>query len=106
MEKINCNVMNCSHNKTGICHSNRVDIGGMSASTTRGTCCGSFLHESTYGNLTNNTNSGGQCDSLTCNVESCIHNTNRLCNLDSIYVSGNGSQIYSETRCSSFDSKE
>ncbi|WP_238915933.1 DUF1540 domain-containing protein [Clostridium sp. YIM B02555] len=106
MERINCNVSNCSHNKTGICYSNRVDIGGMSANSTQGTCCGSFLHEYHYSQLTNNTNSQGQCDALTCNVESCIHNSNRLCGLESVYVSGNGAQIYSETRCSSFDSKD
>lgn len=106
MQRINCNVSNCSHNKTGICYSNRVDIGGVSASSARGTCCGSFLQESSYGSLTNNTNSHGHCDSITCNVESCNHNDNRLCALSSIYVSGNGAQIYSETKCSSFDSKE
>jgi hypothetical protein len=105
VEKINCEVTNCSHNKTGVCYSNRVDIGGMSASTEKGTCCGSFLHESLYGNLTDNTNAKGQCDALTCNVESCTHNANRLCKLESIQVSGDGAQIYSETRCSSFDAK-
>lgn len=105
MEKINCEVTNCSHNKSGVCFSNRVDIGGMSASTERGTCCGSFLHESLYSDLTNNTNAQGKCDALTCNVESCANNYNRLCKLDSIHVSGNGAQIYSETRCSSFDAK-
>lgn len=105
MEKINCEVTNCSHNRTGICYSNRVDIGGMSASSEKGTCCGSFLHESLYSDLTDNTNSKGKCDALTCNVESCTHNSNRLCSLDSIQVSGSGAQIYSETRCSSFDAK-
>jgi hypothetical protein len=105
VERINCDVTNCSHNKTGICYSNRVDIGGMSASSERGTCCGSFLQESHYSNLTNNTNSKGKCDALTCNVETCTYNSNRLCNLDSINVSGDGAQIYSETKCSSFDAK-
>ncbi|OOM77804.1 DUF1540 domain-containing protein [Clostridium sp. BL-8] len=106
MEKISCDVTNCSHNKSGLCYSNRVDIGGMSASTERGTCCGSFLNEAHYSNLTDNTNSSGQCDSLTCNVQSCTHNYNKLCELSSISVSGYGSQLYSETRCSSFDSKK
>jgi hypothetical protein len=105
MNRINCDVTNCSHNKTGICYSNRVDIGGVSASSERGTCCGSFLNESLYSDLTNNTNSKGQCDALTCNVESCAHNDNKLCDLNSVNVSGNGVQVYSETRCSSFDYK-
>lgn len=105
MQRINCDVTNCSHNKTGICYSNKVDIGGVSASSERGTCCGSFLNEFLYSTLTSNTNSKGQCDALTCNVESCAHNYNKLCDLNSINVSGEGVQIYSQTRCSSFDHK-
>ena len=30
MQKINCDVNNCSHNKSGICYSNRVDIASSS----------------------------------------------------------------------------
>ncbi|WP_026887192.1 DUF1540 domain-containing protein [Clostridium beijerinckii] len=106
MEKINCEVTNCSHNNSGVCYSNRVDIGGMSASSERGTCCGSFLEESHYSDLTNNTNSQGRCDALTCNVETCNHNYNKLCSLDSIQVAGNGAQLYTETKCASYDSRE
>lgn len=106
MQKINCDVTSCSHNKIGICYSNRVDIGGVSASSERGTCCGSFLDKYLYSDLTNNTNSNGQCDSLTCTVESCAHNANKLCDLHSINVSGSGAKIYSETRCSSFDNSK
>ena len=105
MNRINCDVTNCSHNKIGICYSNRVDIGGVSASSEKGTCCGSFLNESLYSDLTNNTHSKGQCDALTCNVDSCTHNYNKLCDLNSVNVSGNGVQVYSETKCSSFDYK-
>lgn len=105
MQKINCDVNNCSHNKSGVCYSNRVDIGGLNASSACGTCCGSFLNKSLYSDLTNNTNSNGQCDCLICTVESCKHNCNSLCNLESINVSGSNSQIYSETECSSFNQK-
>lgn len=106
MQKINCDVTNCSHNESGICYSNRVDIGGVSANSARGTCCGSFLNQFLYSTLTNNTNSKGQCDSLTCDVETCTHNSNKLCDLNSINVSGEGVQIYSQTRCSSYDNKK
>lgn len=105
MQKINCDVNNCSHNKSGVCYSNRVDIGGLNASSACGTCCGSFLNKSLYSDLTNNTNSQGQCDCLICKVESCEHNSNSLCNLESINVSGSNPQIYSETECASFDQK-
>lgn len=105
MQKINCSATNCSHNKTGVCYSNRVDIGGVTASTERGTVCGSFLNNYEYSNLTNNTNSSGPCDALTCNVISCTHNDNKLCNLDSINVTGAEAHIYTETECSSFDAQ-
>ena len=39
MQKINCDVNNCSHNKSGICYSNRVDI-ASSSYTDNDTCCG------------------------------------------------------------------
>lgn len=103
MQKINCDVNSCSHNKSGICYSNRVDIGGMSASSSFGTCCGSFLNKDLYSDLTSNTNSENQCDSLICTAEACSHNENKLCNLSCINVSGSKSQIYSETECASFE---
>lgn len=105
MQKINCDVNNCSHNNSGICYSNRVDIGGLNACTDSGTCCGSFLNKALYGDLTSNVHSGGSCDCLVCKVESCTHNCNTLCDLQSINVSGNNSEIYTETCCKSFECK-
>lgn len=105
MERINCDVHNCSHNDSGVCFSNRVDIGGISANTESGTCCGSFLNKSLYSALTNNTNSTMQCDSLTCTAENCTYNYNKLCELKSIDVSGSRAQIYAETACASFNAK-
>lgn len=103
MEKINCDINNCSHNKSGVCYSNRVDIGGMNATSDCGTCCGSFLNKSLYSDLTSNSNSDNQCDCLICKVESCTHNCNSSCDLQSICVSGDNSQIYAETKCKSFE---
>lgn len=108
MQKINCEVTNCSHNKSGVCYSNRVDIGGINACSESGTCCGSFLNEAHYGDLTSNTNSNSHshCDCLICKVESCTHNQNTLCDLNSINVCGSStSQIYYETECGSFEAK-
>lgn len=102
MEKINCDVSNCSHNKNGMCYSNAIEIGGINASTDTSTCCGSFLNKSSYGELTSNTNSFNQCDSLVCNVKTCKHNLNSSCNLHSISVAGTNSQVYTETKCASF----
>lgn len=106
MQKINCDVNNCSHNKSGVCYSNVVDIGGMNASSDSGTCCGSFLNKALYSDLTSNSNSDSQCDCLVCKVESCTHNCNSCCDLQSINVCGSNSQIYAETKCESFESKK
>ena len=105
MQKINCDVNNCSHNKSGVCYSNRVDIGGMTSSTSNDTCCGSFLDKKLYSDLTNNTNSSSSCDCLICKVTNCVHNENSLCDLSSINVSGSGAKLYSETNCESFETK-
>ena len=105
MNKINCTIENCSHNQTGVCFSNRVNIGGLGASKSDNTCCGSFLDERNYGNLTNNTNSAGNCDIVVCSVENCKHNHNTICNLNEITVDGINVKIYSETSCESFCGK-
>lgn len=103
MPKINCDVCNCSHNKDGVCFSNRIDIGGMNSSTSNDTCCGAFLDRLNYSDLTNNTNSEGPCDCLVCKVNNCAYNENTLCTLSSINVSGSDVKIYSETNCASFE---
>ena len=105
MEKINCDVSNCSHNKSGVCYSNRVDIAGMTSSTSNDTCCGSFLDRQLYSDLTNNTNTAGRCDALVCKVETCTYNCNNLCELPSINVGGHNVKIYSEAHCESFKEK-
>lgn len=106
MLKINCDVINCSHNNDKICFANVVSIGGKNAKKDCDTCCGSFLDEKNYGKLTNNINDmGNQSSSLLCNVVSCSHNSNNLCNADTIHVSGKDINLYTETYCSTFKQK-
>ena len=105
MIKINCNVENCSHNKSGVCYSNRVNIEGNGAKDNNSTCCASFLDKRHYSTLTNNTNSNGSCDCLVCDVVNCKYNDNKLCTADSISVSGNNVNVYIETNCDTFKLK-
>ena len=105
MARIKCNAEKCSHNESGCCYADRVNIVGNSASSDKETCCGSYLNSLLYGNLTNCTTSSGSCDFLVCNVENCKYNENCLCNLESIQVSGNNPEIYTETRCESFEKR-
>ncbi|MPQ44703.1 DUF1540 domain-containing protein [Clostridium tarantellae] len=106
MQKINCTINTCSHNNSGICYANRVDIGGFGAKTDCNTCCGSFLSQNIYGNLTNNTNDSSHCTALVCKVNTCTYNDNSLCNLPSITVTGHNPIAYTETNCSSFNFKK
>lgn len=106
MQIINCNAVNCSHNKERVCYSNRINIVGINSNTDGNTSCASFLDSQTYGTLTNNVFQNGEpCDCLVCNVNSCKYNENQLCSLDSINISGNGANLYSETNCESFSKK-
>ncbi|MEF9987423.1 MAG: DUF1540 domain-containing protein, partial [Bacteroidales bacterium] len=93
MAKINCSVTNCSHNKSSICYSNMVNIGGGCVEKECSTCCGSFLDERNYSNLTNNTNDCGPCDALVCSVETCTYNNNKSCSAQNINISGNNVKV-------------
>lgn len=106
MSKINCSVTNCSHNKDNTCFSNVVTVGGKSAKKDCDTCCASFLDANLYDILTSNTNENGkQCSAITCNVGTCTYNCNNLCDAESIDVSGENVNLYSETNCSTFKTK-
>lgn len=106
MQLINCNAVNCSHNKDMICYSNRINVVGKDSTKDSDTACGSFLDSKAFGSLTNNIyDEGNACSCLVCDVESCKYNENELCSLDSIHVSGCGANLYSETSCESFCKK-
>lgn len=102
MQKITCDVNNCSHNSSGSCYADRVNIGGEGASVNKETCCGSFLDSRLYSNLTNGASCNGGCTALICKACECTHNKNNICTLESIQVSGGPANIYTETYCASF----
>ncbi|TWH44925.1 DUF1540 domain-containing protein [Sporomusa sp. KB1] len=102
MAKINCTVTSCSHNNSGICYANCVDIVGNSATEQSHTCCGSYLNKLHYSQLTSNVLNSGSCDCLKCAVETCIYNDNKLCRLDTIQVSGDKVEYHTQTECDSF----
>lgn len=106
MPQINCDVINCSHNKDAICYANIINVAGGNARETENTACASFLDSDHYSTLTNNTNDyGSRCLDLVCNVQSCTYNDNKLCSADAINVTGFGANIYQETNCSTFKTR-
>lgn len=107
MARIGCNVLNCSHNDGGTCYANKISVNGKKARTSNHTCCSSFLDQSTYSTLTNNTNDDGPCNIIGCNVKTCAYNAGNICALNDIAVTSNvgRANLYSETYCSSFKCK-
>ncbi|MGL6106082.1 DUF1540 domain-containing protein [Romboutsia sp.] len=103
--KIGCDVENCSHNKSGTCYSNRVNMEGSGAKDSCSTCCATFLDERNYSTLTNNTSSSGSCDCLVCDVTNCRYNNNKMCKSENIVVSGSNVNLYIETHCDTFKAK-
>jgi len=103
MPRINCSITNCSHNNERICYANVINVGGKSATRDSETSCGSFLDSAHYSSLTNNINQeGSECTAITCNVVTCTYNSDNLCNADSIQVSGENVNIYTEANCITF----
>lgn len=103
MARINCSVTNCSHNNERICYANVINVGGKSARKDSETSCGSFLDSAHYSDLTNNINQeGSDCRAITCNVGTCTYNADNICHADSIQVSGENVNIYTEANCITF----
>lgn len=106
MSKINCGVLNCSHNNESTCYANVINVGGKSARKGSDTCCATFTDDKLYSELTNNINGdGNECNSVTCNVGTCSFNTDNLCNAKSIEVNGEAVNLYTETDCLTFKTK-
>lgn len=106
MTKISCEVSNCSHNAKGVCYANMVDIAGGSGKTEDDTCCSSFLHERIYAQLTNEAFQSVACDRLQCRAVTCAYNSQQLCTLEQIQVTGEQAEYYTQTDCASFFNKE
>ncbi len=106
MAKIACEVTNCSHNKSGECYANCIDIVGSSARENFDTACGAFLNKLHYSELTNNVLSEGSCDCLKCSVETCTYNNNKLCTLEHIQVTGPQAEYHTQTACASFEPQQ
>ena len=107
MDKISCNVMNCSYNSNSICYAEKVIISGDGSNKSENTCCSSFLDVDGYSRLTNNTSGNGNHTCLSCSVHTCSYNIGDKCSLNSIAVAKNApeAKLYSETYCASFKVK-
>lgn len=107
MTLVGCNVNNCNHNTNGACYANKVAINGKKARTRNNTCCSSFISRSNFNNFSNNTLDNSQCNSLSCNVKTCVNNVGNMCALKDVSITSNSdiSNLSSETYCGNFRCK-
>ena len=107
MSSVNCNVINCSNNDSGICYANKISVNGKKSRTSIHTNCVSFIEGSNSGDLTNGTNSDSPCSLIGCNVKTCSNNAGAICSLNSIAVTSEvvRTNANSGTYCSSFKCK-
>lgn len=106
MASIQCSIKNCSYNANNKCTLKTVKIGGISSLHECQTCCGSFLNNNCYSNLSNYTGSDCHDHEILCSVGTCAHNCSEKCTKDMIEITGlPDASIYTETLCYSFDNK-
>lgn len=106
MAKISCTVSNCSYNQGSACYASSIKVGGESAKKQEDTCCGSFLNQIAYSNLTDSASGGKGSSQIFCDVASCKHHSAKRCELSAIRVGGSStSEIYTQTDCLSFEKK-
>lgn len=98
MPKINCSATTCRYNKNENCHSGSIKVDGPHPDNLKEVYCTTFIsvHKSMKSNIES------ECEHVMCNVTHCIHNENRECRCDNIFVSGNEAENYKQTNCCSF----
>lgn len=107
MTLIGCNVNNCAHNTDGTCYANKIAVNGKKARTSNNTCCSSFVNESNHTSFTNSVLEDNQCNSLNCNVKTCVNNAGSICALKGVSITSNAdsANLSSQTYCGNFRCK-
>ncbi len=107
-QKVDCSVYDCMYNATGMCAADEINVCGDDASEVEATCCATFHKGSATNALENTSPSDGTF--IGCEVDNCIYNEDRKCELESIQIdtcscSGETCSCESETCCDSFQCK-
>lgn len=105
MPRIRCHAETCSHNSSGVCYANGINVAGGMTHEKQATCCASFLDQTIYSSLTNNTATDGDCDRIACEVTTCVYQKDGACSAESIEISGQNAAAYRETQCNTFRSR-
>lgn len=107
MTLVGCNVNNCNYNTSGTCLANKISVNGKKARTSNNTCCSSYINESGNRSFSSSTLDNNQCNTLSCNVKTCVNNAGNICALRDISITtkSDNTNSSSETYCGNFRCK-
>lgn len=99
MPSLSCNAQNCVHNKNNCCCISNIKIGGKNAKIEENTFCENFVESIGGMNLNEST-----CNylSIDCMAESCVYNSERICNAERVDIGGVNASNSKDTECATF----
>ena len=105
MNKVECNVDNCSHFSNNYCGLDQIKVDGPAAKEKYQTCCLSFDKKQL--SMSNSSASGSAASiqtGISCMAENCVHNCSSKCDADTISVgcSAGNPTVKSSTECETF----
>lgn len=105
MTSLKCTVENCIHNASRLCSLNEIDVNGLDAHESDGTCCHSFKDgEGKVSNSAALENAKPET-SIKCSATNCVHNDDCHCHADGVEVCGCGAKKCEHTECDTFRCK-
>ena len=105
MNKVECNVDNCSHFSNNYCGLDQIKVDGPAAKEKYQTCCLSFDEKKPgMSNSSVSSSSASIQTGISCKAENCAYNSNSKCDADSICVgcSAGNPTVKSSTECDTF----
>lgn len=104
MPRISCSVKSCSHNHSGICRAEILNVEGRNAYITESTCCETYYNKDGLSNSVHGEVGEGDTKEILCSANTCSYNEESRCILAEIEVSAlTEVESYRETDCISFE---
>lgn len=114
--KLTCSAMNCVHNMNGLCSANAIEVDGISAHSSSGTMCGTFVEKGLKNSFVNmtNMNVAGEIKQIftnskvvmspkiKCYADHCKYNEQHLCNASNVIINGPDASTSEGTKCETF----
>ncbi len=102
MTKLNCSVIHCASNNSGVCCRPEITVKGDTAKACKDTCCDSFTNIPQAGTNHFDYSNPNPISDVHCTAKNCIHYKNNQCCADEIEVAGATACATKETECDTF----